>query len=55
MKTRAGSIAKQGPAWARREPMCRAEVVIPAANHCVNMDAPEPFNAAVLEFLASLE
>lgn len=53
--SRAGSIAKQGPAWARREPQCRADVVIPAANHCVNMDAPEPFNAAVLQFLASLD
>lgn len=52
--SRAGSIAKQGPAWARREPLCRGDVVIPEANHCVNMDAPEAFDAAVLEFLAAL-
>ena len=53
--SRAGSIAKQGPAWARREPQCRADVVIPAADHCVNMDAPAAFDAAVLRFLATLD
>lgn len=53
--SRAGSIARQGPVWARREPSCRADVVIADANHCVNMDAPAAFNAAVLGFLASLE
>lgn len=53
--SRAGSIAVQGPVWARREPACRADVVIPDANHCVNMDAPDAFNAAVLRFLEALE
>lgn len=52
--SRAGSIAKQGPPWARREPLCRGDVVIAGANHCVNMDAPEEFDAAVLEFLTGL-
>lgn len=51
---RAGSIAEQGPEWARREPQCRADVVIPAAGHCVNIDAPAAFDAAVLRFLATL-
>ncbi|MRG98432.1 alpha/beta fold hydrolase [Polyangium spumosum] len=53
-KSRAGSIARQGPPWARREPLCRGDVVIADANHCVNMDAPAAFNAAVLSFLAGL-
>lgn len=53
--SRAGSIAGQGAAWARREPCCRADVVVPQANHCVNMDAPAAFDAAVLRFLDSLE
>lgn len=53
--SRAGSIAVQGPAWAEREPCCRADVVIPQANHCVNMDAPAAFDAAVRQFLATLE
>jgi len=53
--SRAGSIAKQGPEWARREPQCRADVVIPAADHCVNIDAPAAFDAAVLRFLATLD
>ncbi len=53
--SRAGSIAGQGAAWARREPRCRADVVIPRADHCVNMDAPAKFDAAVLRFLGSLE
>ncbi|MBZ5710494.1 alpha/beta fold hydrolase [Nannocystis pusilla] len=52
--SRAGSIARQGPEWAKREPQCRADVVIPDANHCVNMDAPAAFDAAVLQFLAAL-
>lgn len=53
--SRAGSIAKQGPEWARREPLCRADLVIPDANHCVNLEAPAAFNAAVLQFLAALD
>ncbi|HEY8380091.1 MAG TPA: alpha/beta hydrolase [Nannocystis sp.] len=54
-RSRAGSIAKQGPEWARREPLCRADVVIPEAGHCVNLEAPAAFNAAVLQFLATLD
>lgn len=52
--SRAGSIAKQGPAWARREPLCRGDVVIPNAGHCVNLEEPAAFNATVLDFLANL-
>ncbi|MDI1443381.1 alpha/beta fold hydrolase [Polyangium sp. 6x1] len=52
--SRAGSIAKQGPAWALRDPSCRGDVVIAGANHCVNMDAPRAFNDAVRSFLATL-
>ncbi|MDI3289130.1 alpha/beta fold hydrolase [Polyangium sp. 15x6] len=52
--SRAGSIAKQGPAWARRDPSCRGDVVIADANHCVNMDAPRAFNDALGSFLATL-
>jgi 3-oxoadipate enol-lactonase len=52
--SRAGSIARQGPAWARREPQCRADVVIPNAGHCVNLEEPARFNAAVRDFLRSL-
>ena len=54
-ESRAGSIAKQGPLWAAREPMCRGEVVIPDAGHCVNLDAPEAFDRAVRAFLDGLE
>lgn len=52
--SRAGSIAKQGPLWARREPSCRGDVVVPKAGHCVNLEEPAAFHAAVLDFLATL-
>jgi 3-oxoadipate enol-lactonase len=52
--SRAGSIRKQGPLWAKREPLCRGEVVIPGAGHCVNLEAPAAFDAALGAFLRSL-
>lgn len=47
-------VRRDASAWAAREPLSRY-VVIPDAGHTVNMDAPEAFNAALLEFLASAE
>lgn len=53
-ESRAGAIAKQGPLWAAREPECRGDVTIPGAAHCVNMEEPDAFNAAVRSFLDDL-
>lgn len=48
------SFVELGEEMERRIP--RAErVVIPGAGHMVNMEAPDEFNAAVLEFLARHE
>lgn len=47
---RAGTIAKEAPNWAAREPDCRYEV-IPDAGHNANQDNPEYFNRILLEFL----
>ncbi len=54
-ESRAGSIAKQAPAWAAREPLCRNDVVIPDAGHCVNLDAPAAFGEALERFLTFIE
>lgn len=53
-ESRAGSIAKQGPLWAAREPECRGDITIPGAAHCVNMEEPDAFDAAVRSFLDGL-
>lgn len=53
-ESRAGSIAKQGPAWAAREPQCRGDITIAGAAHCVNLDQPEAFDRALLGFLDAL-
>lgn len=45
-----GNIAKIAPAWARREPHCRYEV-IPDAAHNANQDNPEAFNRIMMSFL----
>lgn len=53
-ESRAGSIAKQGPRWAAREPECRGDVTITGAAHCVNLEEPNAFNGVVSDFLESL-
>jgi pimeloyl-ACP methyl ester carboxylesterase len=50
---RAGSIAKQAPRWAARDPSCRY-VVVPDAGHCANQDNPAFVNAQILCFLDAL-
>ncbi|GAB3026761.1 alpha/beta fold hydrolase [Natronobiforma cellulositropha] len=45
-----GTIARDAPAWAAREPNCRYEV-IPDAGHNANQDNPDYFNRVLLEFL----
>ncbi|MFC4550465.1 MULTISPECIES: alpha/beta fold hydrolase [Halorussus] len=45
-----GTIARDAPAWAEKEPECRYEV-IPDAGHNANQDNPEFFNRVLLEFL----
>ncbi len=47
---RAGTIAKEAPNWAAREPDCRYRVV-PDAGHNANQDNPDYFNRVLLEFL----
>lgn len=39
-------------AWKEREPACR-KVIFAEAGHCVNMDAPQQFNAVLEAFLVS--
>ena len=50
---RTGTIARDAPSWADREPNCRYEV-IPNAGHNANDDNPEYFNGILLAFLKSL-
>ena len=50
---RTGTIARDAPSWADREPNCRYEV-IPNAGHNANDDNPEYFNEVLLEFLSPL-
>jgi 3-oxoadipate enol-lactonase len=49
----AGSIAKQAPLWAERDPNCRY-VVVPNAKHCANQDNPDFVNAQIMAFIAGL-
>lgn len=45
-----GTVARDAPAWAKREPNCRYEV-IPNAGHNANQDNPEYFNRVLVDFL----
>lgn len=47
---RTGNVARRAPAWARREPRCRYEVIT-GAGHNANQDQPEQFTTLLLEFL----
>lgn len=47
---RSGTVPRDAPAWAAREPTCRYEV-IPRAGHNANQDNPEEFNRILLQFL----
>lgn len=47
-----GNIRTAMPAWAKHEPDCRL-VVIPDAKHAANLDNPEVFHRALLDFLDS--
>lgn len=47
---RAGTVAKEAPGWAKREPDCHYKV-IPEASHNANQDNPEFFNWVLLDFL----
>jgi 3-oxoadipate enol-lactonase len=49
----AGSIKKQMPAWALREPHAIYRV-IPDAGHCCNLDNPAAFNAELIAFVRQL-
>ncbi|MGY1841190.1 MULTISPECIES: alpha/beta fold hydrolase [unclassified Modestobacter] len=48
---RAGTVARDAPRWAARDPRCRYQV-IRGAGHNANQDQPEAVNALVLRFLA---
>jgi 3-oxoadipate enol-lactonase len=50
---RTGTIARDGPSWAEREPNCRYEV-IPNAGHNANQDNAAFFNRVLVEFLDSV-
>lgn len=45
-----GTISRDAPSWAEKEPNCRYEVV-PNAGHNANQDNPDFFNRVFLEFL----
>lgn len=45
-----GNIRRIAPAWAKREPHCRYEI-IPDAGHAANLDNPSFFNRILLAFL----
>ena len=47
-----GNIRTAMPQWAKAESDCRL-VIIPNARHAANLDNPEVFHAALLEFLQS--
>jgi 3-oxoadipate enol-lactonase len=47
---RTGNIRKVMPLWAKQEPDCQM-VVIPRAKHAANLDQPEIFHRALLDFL----
>jgi 3-oxoadipate enol-lactonase len=46
-----GTIVKEAPSWADKEPHCRYEV-IPNAGHNANQDNPDFFNQLLLDFLS---
>jgi pimeloyl-ACP methyl ester carboxylesterase len=49
---RTGNIRKIMPVWAAQEPDCRF-VIIPNASHAANLDNPDFFHGALLDFLLS--
>jgi 3-oxoadipate enol-lactonase len=49
-KDATGNIRKAMPAWAKVEPDCQL-VIVPNAKHAVNLDAPEVFHHALMDFL----
>lgn len=51
---RTGTVAREAPRWAARDPHCRYEVV-PGAGHNANQDQPEVVNRLLLDFLAEQE
>ena len=48
---RTGNVRDVAPTWAAREGASCQYVVIPAAGHMANLDNPELFNRALLDFL----
>lgn len=48
-----GTIARDAPSWAEKEPNCHYEV-ISHAGHNANQDNPEEFNRVLLAFLDSI-
>lgn len=53
-KDATGNIRKAMPAWAKVEPNCEL-VIVPNAKHAPNLDAPDIFNSALINFLAKIE
>jgi 3-oxoadipate enol-lactonase len=51
-KDRTGNIRKVMPVWAEHEPDCRF-LVIPNAKHAANLDNPDFFHHALMDFLNS--
>jgi 3-oxoadipate enol-lactonase len=51
-KDASGNIRKIMPIWAEHEPDCRL-IVIPGAKHAANLDNPDFFHKALLDFLMS--
>ncbi|NNH22150.1 alpha/beta hydrolase [Pseudokineococcus marinus] len=49
-RDRTGTVAREAPRWAAREPRCRYELV-PGAGHNANQDQPGIVNRLLLEFL----
>ncbi len=49
-KDQTGNIRKVMPIWAKTEPGCEVKV-IPKAKHAANLDQPELFHKALLDFL----
>lgn len=48
---RTGTVAREAPRWAARDPRCHYQIV-PGAGHNANQDQPEVVNQLLLEFLA---
>jgi pimeloyl-ACP methyl ester carboxylesterase len=51
---RTGTVARDAPSWAKKEPNCRYEV-IPDAGHNANDDNPQRFNEQMLDFLGTVQ